>query len=161
MSAEEGRQPSAVERAAQQAAEHATRRIAKQALIKIGAVLGAKSAAVVATVVAAIVLIILLIVLIISVAGAAFQSSTAVWPVPIATDTAGNYQASGWAISSRFGWRDNPEGGGAEFHDGIDLTNPQGTCPFGYHCGAPSIFDGQVQYVGWDQAGSGDPSRAG
>ncbi len=112
-------------------------------------------------VLAVIVLVVLLIVLIVSVAGAAFQSSTAVWPVPIATDSAGAYQASGWAISSRFGWRDDPRGGGAEFHDGIDLANPQGRCPFGYHCGTPAMFDGQVQYVGWDMAASGDPSKTG
>src|SRR5690348_11322363 len=70
-------------------------------------------------------------------------------------------QASGWMISSRYGWRDDPQGGGAEFHDGLDLANPNGTCPFGYHCGAPSIFDGTVQYVGWDVTASGDPSKTG
>ena len=49
----------------------------------------------------------------------------------------------------------------AEFHDGLDLANPEGTCPFGYHCGAPAMFDGQVTYVGWDQAAAGDPSKTG
>jgi len=161
MSAEETSQPSAVERAAQQAAEHAARRIAKQAIVKIGAVVGAKGAAIIAAVIALVALIVLLIVLLVAVAGAAFQSTTAVWPVPIATDAAGNYQASGWTISSRFGWRDDPQGGAAEFHDGIDLANPGGACPFGYHCGAPSMFDGAVQYVGWDVAASGNPSKTG
>jgi hypothetical protein len=159
MNMEQTSQPSVLEQATRQAAEHAAREVAKQALVKVGAVLGAKAGAVVAVVLAVIALVILVIVLIISVAGAAFQSSTAVWPVPIATDSAGAYTASGWAISSRFGWRDDPSGGEAEFHDGIDLANPQGQCPFGYHCAAPAMFDGQVQYVGWDMAASGDPSR--
>lgn len=161
MSGEEHGQPSAVERAVRQAAEQAARQIARQALVKLGAALGAKGAAVVAVVIAVIVLVVLLIVLLVAVIGAAFQSSTAVWPVSVATDAAGNYQASGWTISSRFGWRDDPQGGGSEFHDGLDLANPDGTCPFGYHCGAPSIFDGTVQYVGWDMAASGDPSKTG
>jgi hypothetical protein len=160
MSTEETSQPSAVERAARQAAGQAAARIAKQALPKLAAVLGAKGAAVVAAVIALIALVVGLVVLI-AVVGAAFQTTTAVWPVPIATDAAGNYQASGWAISSRYGWRDDPQTGGAEFHDGIDLANPNGGCPFGYHCGAPSIFDGTVQYVGWDVAASGDPSKTG
>jgi murein DD-endopeptidase MepM/ murein hydrolase activator NlpD len=161
MSAEEHGQPSAIERAARQAAEQAARQIAKQALVKLGAALGAKGAAVVAAVIAAIVLVVLLIVLLVAVMGAAFQSSTAVWPVSVATDVAGNYAASGWTISSRYGWRDDPQGGGSEFHDGLDLANPDGACPFGYHCGAPSMFDGTVQYVGWDVAASGDPSKTG
>lgn len=158
---EEAQLPSQIEQAAKQAAVRAATTLAKKVLIKIGAILGAKGVAIVAAIVAVIVLIILLIVLIVSVAGAAFQSSTAVWPVPVATDSAGTYQASGWTISSRYGWRDNPQGGDIEFHDGIDLTNPQGRCPFGYHCGIPSIFDGTVQYVGWDQSASGNPSKTG
>jgi hypothetical protein len=156
MNGNEHGQPSAVERAARQAAEYAARQVARQALIKLGAVIGAKGAAVIAAVIAVVALVVLLV----AVMGAAFQSSTAVWPVSVATDTAGTYQASGWTISSRFGWRDAPEGG-SEFHDGLDLSSPSGACPFGYHCGAPSMFDGTVQYVGWDMAASGDPSKAG
>ena len=156
MNGNEHGQPSAVERAARQAAEYAARQVARQALIKLGAVIGAKGAAVIA----AVIVVVALIVLLVAVIGAAFQSSTAVWPVSVATDTTGTYQASGWTISSRFGWRDAPEGG-SEFHDGLDLSSPSGACPFGYHCGAPSMFDGTVQYVGWDAAASGDPSRTG
>jgi murein DD-endopeptidase MepM/ murein hydrolase activator NlpD len=90
-----------------------------------------------------------------------FQHTTTVWPVPVATDTMGAYRAAGWAVSSQFGWRDDPLSGRSQFHDGIDLTNPQGTCPFGYHCGAPAMFDGQVRYVGWDQGAGDDLSKTG
>jgi murein DD-endopeptidase MepM/ murein hydrolase activator NlpD len=161
MNTEHTSPPSMLEQAARQAAEHAARELAKKALVKIGAILGAKAGAILALVLAAIALIILLVTLIVSVAGAAFQSSTAVWPVPVATDTTGAYKASGWTISSRYGWRENPMGRDAEFHDGIDLVNPEGGCPFGYHCGAPAMFDGHIQYVGWDMAASGDPSKRG
>jgi murein DD-endopeptidase MepM/ murein hydrolase activator NlpD len=161
MTTEHTSPPSMLEQAARQAAEHAARELAKKALVKIGVILGAKAGAILAVVLAAIALIVLLVVLIVSVAGAAFQSSTAVWPVPVATAADGTYAASGWTISSRYGWRDDPMGGGAEFHDGIDLANPEGGCPFGYHCAAPAMFDGQVQYVGWDMAASGDPSKTG
>src|SRR5689334_4507509 len=157
MNTEHTSQPSLLE----QAAEHAARELAKKALVKIGVVMGAKAGAILAVVLAAITLIVLLIVLIVSVAGAAFQSSTAVWPVPVATAADGTYKASGWTISSRYGWRDDPSGGGAEFHDGLDLANPEGGCPYGYHCGAPAMFDGHIQYVGWDMAASGDPSKTG
>jgi hypothetical protein len=83
MHAEDQHAPSLLEQAAQQAATHTARAVAKQALVKLGAVLGAKAGAVVAAVLAVIVLVVLLIVMIVSVAGAAFQSSTAVWPVPV------------------------------------------------------------------------------
>src|SRR6266508_1106397 len=161
MSAEEAQQPGVAEQAAHQAASHAAQQIARQALVKAGAILGAKGAAVLAAVMVIIALLMLLIILIVAVMGVAFQRTTAVWPVPVATDAAGNYPASGWMISSRYGWRDDPQGAGAEFHDGLDLANPQGGCPFGYHCGAPSMFDGSVQYVGWDQAAAGEPSKTG
>ncbi|HEX9373230.1 MAG TPA: peptidase M23, partial [Roseiflexaceae bacterium] len=126
MRAEEAQQPGVAERAARHAASYAAQQIAQQALVKAGALLGAKGAAVVAAVMVIIALIMLLIV---SVVGAAVQRTTAVWPVPVATDAAGNYLASGWMISSRYGWRDDPQGAGAEFHDGLDLANPQGVCP--------------------------------
>ena len=130
---------------------------AQQALIKASAALGAKG--VIAVAVGG--LVILMIALLVAAIGAAFQTTTAVWPVTVATDAAGGYADSGWAISSRYGWRDDPQTGAAEFHDGIDLTSPDGACPFGQHCGAPAMFDGTVQYVGWDLPTDSDPSRAG
>jgi len=154
-------QPGLAEQLARDAAGQAARHLARQALTKLATLVGAKASLIVIVVIAVIVAVVLLVVVIVSVAGAAFQSSTAVWPVSVKTDTAGNYQASGWTISSRFGWRDDLQGGGAEFHDGLDLANPNGSCPFGYHCGAPAMFDGRIEYVGWDVAAAGDPSKTG
>ena len=130
---------------------------AQQVLLKAGTALGAKGA--IAVAVGG--LVILMIALLVATIGAAFQTTTAVWPVTVATDAAGGYAAAGWAISSRYGWRDNPQTGAAEFHDGIDLASQDGACPFGEHCGAPAMFDGTVQYVGWDLPADTDPSQAG
>jgi len=44
-------------------------------------------------------------------------------------------------ISSHFGWRRNPFGGGSEFHGGIDLRSPTGT-PIRAAGGGTVIFDG-------------------
>jgi cell wall-associated NlpC family hydrolase len=89
--------------------------------------------------------------------GAAFQSSTAVWPVPAATTTSGGYQSAGVAVTSRFGWRDNPQQPGtAEFHDGVDLAGPA-LCR---RCPTAALFDAQVTYVGWDEPGAANPATA-
>jgi murein DD-endopeptidase MepM/ murein hydrolase activator NlpD len=154
-------QPGLAQHLARDAASRVTQHLAGQALTKLAALASGKGSLIALAVIAAVVGILLVVVLVVSVTGAAFQSSMAVWPVRVATDAAGNYQASGWTISSRFGWRDDPQGGGSQFHDGLDLANPNGTCPFGYHCGAPAMFDGRVQYVGWDVAAAGDPSKTG
>src|SRR5436853_4560872 len=108
--------------AARQAAQRAAQKLAQQALVKVGAVLGAKAGVVIAVVAVVVIVVVLLVMLIAATVGAPAQSSTAVWPVPVATDSTGVYQASGWTISSRFGWRDREQGGGAEFHDGLDLA---------------------------------------
>lgn len=157
--------PSLARQAAQQAAsryaQNAARHVARKALLKVGAVIGTKGAAILVAVVLIIVLVLLLITILVSVISAGAQQTTAVWPVPVATTTAGTYQAGGWSISSRYGWRDSITGAGAEFHDGVDLVNPSNSCPFGYHCGVPSVFDGEVRYVGWDVPSSRDPSKEG
>ncbi len=157
----EEQHPSLAGRLARDAAQQIAANIAQRAgagIVKLAsAVLGAKAALIVALIVIASVIIVVMIALI----GAAFQQTTAVWPVPVATDASGNYLAGGWSISSRFGWRDDPLGGGAEFHDGLDLVNPTGSCPFGFHCGARAMFDGTVEYVGWDFYAPGDPATTG
>ncbi|MEN9937286.1 MAG: hypothetical protein RLZZ387_3865 [Chloroflexota bacterium] len=140
---------------------HAATRGLAALLFKAGGALGAKAIAIGALVLAAIVLLIGLLALVLSVIGAAFQSTTAVWPVPADVRPDGSYRAGGWAISSRFGWRQSPFTGRPEFHDGIDIVNPSGGCPFGHRCALPSMLDGVVTYVGWDQAGDGDPQATG
>lgn len=146
---------------ARELAARAARELASKALVKIGAVVGAKAGLIAAVIAIVIILVVLVIALIIASIGAAFQSSTAAWPAPVATDAAGGYRAGGWAISSGFGWRNSPLVAGSEFHDGIDLVNPHGMCPFGYHCGATAMFDGKVGYVGWDTPSADDPAKAG
>lgn len=89
--------------------------------------------------------------------GATFQSTTAVWPAPIATDRAGGYRAGGWSVTSGFGWRDHPQTGQPEFHNGIDIAGPT----FCRTCPVPSMFDATVQYVGWDRPDTPDPQAAG
>ncbi len=86
-------QPGPVEQLARDAAGQAARHLARQALTKLATLVGAKAGLIVIAVIGVIVAVVLLVVVIVSVAGAAFQSSTAVWPVPITTDTAGNYAA--------------------------------------------------------------------
>lgn len=80
------------------------------------------------------------------------QSSTIVWPVAIPDQgaEASGWRAGGWNLSSTFGWRDHPKQPGTpEFHDGIDLTGET----FCFRCPVPAIFDGIVDYVGWDTSG--------
>ena len=88
-------------------------KLARQALTKAAAVVGAKAGVIIAVIAGDHAGRLAARDLIVSVAGAGFQASTAVWPVSVKTDTAGNYQASGWTISSRYGWRDDPLGGGS------------------------------------------------
>lgn len=134
-----------------------TQHIVRQALAKGSMLLGVKAGGLVLIVVSVLVLLVLIIA---AVTGAVIQTSTLVWPVPLAADGS-DYVAGGWRISSRFGWREQPDGR-MEFHDGLDVIAPvDRACPFGYHCGIAAMVDGQVQYVGWDQAGARNPERAG
>jgi murein DD-endopeptidase MepM/ murein hydrolase activator NlpD len=130
-------------------------------LFKAGGLLGAKALAIGAIVLGAALLVIGLVLLVLATVGAAFQNSTAVWPVPVDVRDDGTYRAGGWAISSRFGWRQSPFTSRPEFHDGIDIVNPTGGCPFGHRCPLPAMFDGVVEYVGWDQSGTDDPEASG
>jgi murein DD-endopeptidase MepM/ murein hydrolase activator NlpD len=129
-------------------------------LFKVSGVLGAKAIAIGVLILVALALVMALLSLFISVVSAPFQQTTAVWPVSAAVRSDGTYQAGGWAISSRFGWRNSPFRHQPEFHDGIDIVSPSGGCPFGKGCELPSMFDGRVEYVGWDQGG-GDPATEG
>ncbi|HWQ13904.1 MAG TPA: peptidase M23 [Roseiflexaceae bacterium] len=163
----------AAQHAARQVSEHVARsamsRLASTAaarglsalLFKAGGVAGAKVIAIGAIIAVVMVLVVGLIFLILSAIGAGFQATTAVWPVPADVREDGTYRAGGWAISSRFGWRTGPFTQQAEFHDGIDIVNPSGGCPFGHRCALPAMFDGVVEYVGWDQTGTGDPATMG
>ncbi|MGC9101335.1 MAG: M23 family metallopeptidase [Caldisericum sp.] len=51
-------------------------------------------------------------------------------------------------ITSGFGWRVNPFGGGWEFHKGIDISS---------YYGAPirAAADGEVEFAGWNSGGYG------
>jgi cell wall-associated NlpC family hydrolase len=91
---------------------------------------------------------------------AGLQSSTLAWPVPIpeAGKEADGWQAGGWEISSRFGWREHPmEPGTLEFHDGIDLAGK----PFDLYQPTVAVFDAQVAYVGWDDPTAERPDEIG
>jgi cell wall-associated NlpC family hydrolase len=89
--------------------------------------------------------------------GAAFQSSTTVWPVPSSTDVTGAHRSTGWSITSGFGWRDDPRAPGTiQFHDGVDLAGPA-LC---HGCPVAAMFDATVAYVGWDVPDAADPDAA-
>lgn len=89
------------------------------------------------------------------------RKSMLVWPVVAPTRVVGDapsYDASGWTVSSPFGWRPNPDAPGQyEWHDGIDLTGP----PFCRGCPIPPMGDVVVTQVGWDQPWSDDPLGTG
>jgi murein DD-endopeptidase MepM/ murein hydrolase activator NlpD len=138
-------------------ADQAARKLAGSLLAKAGVVGRAKVLAQVGVVL----LVIMLIVVLVAAIGAAFQQSMAPWPVRPIVRADGTYASGGWSISSRFGWRDNPVTEQAEFHDGIDIVNPGGSCPFGFRCELPAMLDGVVTYVGWDEGGGSDPSSTG
>lgn len=94
-------------------------------------------------------------------ASAILNKSTVVWPVAAPTQLAAgqtSYLATGWTVSSPFGWRPNPDRPGEwELHDGIDLAGPM----FCDGCAVPPMGDVEVIAVGWDQPYALEPLRAG
>ncbi len=95
------------------------------------------------------------------IAAAVLQKSTLVWPVVAPTQISAHtptYHATGWTVSSPFGWRPNPEDPSVwEFHEGIDLVGPM----FCDGCPVPPMADSLVDRVGWDQPYAPDPRTAG
>lgn len=88
------------------------------------------------------------------------QHSTLPWPVPVpaSNDATTGWRAGGWQVSSGYGWRDDPtQPGQRAFHDGVDLVG----APFGLGAAVPSVLDGKVEALGWDQPEADDPSTAG
>ncbi len=94
-------------------------------------------------------------------ASAILNKSTVTWPVAAPTQVAvgqTNYLATGWTISSPFGWRPNPDSTSEwELHDGIDLAGPM----FCDGCAVPPMGDIEVVFVGWDQPYATEPQNAG
>jgi murein DD-endopeptidase MepM/ murein hydrolase activator NlpD len=93
----------------------------------------------------------IVLILAIASASAVTQKSTLTWPVAAPTRVAAkasDYRASGWMVSSPFGWRPNPEQLGTwELHEGADLAGPM----FCMGCKAPPLGDVEIAQVGWDQ----------
>lgn len=150
--------------AARVTTEHMARRMlsaAGSALLRAGAAAGGKTAITGALVLLALVIAGVALLAVIAAPGAIFQHTTAAWPVPLDSRPGDGYTASGWIVTSPFGWRSSPLTGNPEFHDGIDIASPDGRCPLGPNCPVASIFDGIVRYVGWDQGTAREPAAAG
>ncbi len=92
---------------------------------------------------------------------AVLNKSTVTWPVVAPTQVTADqtaYLATGWTISSPFGWRPNPDNPGEwELHEGIDLAGPM----FCDGCSVPPMGDIEVVFVGWDQPSADEPQNAG
>ncbi len=95
------------------------------------------------------------------IAAALLNKSTLVWPVAAPTQVVAgqtDYVATGWTISSPFGWRPNPDNPGTwELHEGLDLAGPM----FCDGCPVPPMGDLEVIAVGWDLLGAAAPQDAG
>ncbi len=102
-----------------------------------------------------------LLLLPIVVSSAVLTKSTIPWPVQAPTQVAAgqhDYMATGWTISSPFGWRPQPANPSAwELHEGIDLAGPM----FCDGCAVPPLGDVAVVAVGWEQPAAAEPQHAG
>ena len=93
--------------------------------------------------------------------GSGLQQSTLAWPVVAPTQVTADdatYLASGWSVSSPFGWRaslDTPDQ--YELHEGLDLVGPM----FCDGCPVPPLGDVTVVGVGWDAPWAEDPLTTG
>jgi hypothetical protein len=94
-------------------------------------------------------------------ATAILNKSTVTYPVAAPTRVAAgqtDYLASGWTVSSPFGWRPDPDNPSAwELHEGIDLAGPM----FCDGCAVPPMGDIEVIFVGWDKPYAAEPHNAG
>lgn len=110
-----------------------------------------------------IILVLLVLVLLLSIgaASAVMQKSTLAWPVAAPTQVTADestYLASGWWVSSPFGWRSSVNAPDQyELHEGIDLVGPT----FCHGCPIPPLGDVTVTAVGWDDPWADDPLTAG
>jgi hypothetical protein len=106
-------------------------------------------------------LLAIVLILTIATASAVTQKSSLTWPVAAPTRVAAqasDYRAIGWAVSSPFGWRPNPDQPGSwELHEGADLAGPM----FCMGCEVPPLGDLEIMRVGWDQEWANDPLRSG
>lgn len=95
------------------------------------------------------------------IASAVLNKSTVVWPVAAPTHVSAaesNYVATGWTMSSPFGWRAVPSNPSQwELHDGVDLAGPM----FCDGCPVPPMGDVEIASVDWDQPYADDPRSAG
>lgn len=157
---QQGKTSSVVKGIASQAAKQGAAKVAAYGAKAVVGVIGAKGIAIVVGVF----LVVVMLLCVVAVFIAPIQNSTAPYPVAAVTATPGNgsaggwYKASGWTVSSRFGWRNDPtDPQQIEFHEGVDLTGED----FALHHRVPSVFDAKVKYVGWDQSSSDTPSKDG
>ena len=100
----------------------------------------------------------IVLVMIVLTTSALLQKSTLTWPVAAPTQVARaapEYFATGWTVSSPFGWRS--KGDRYELHEGIDLAGPM----FCHGCAVAPLGDVEVAQVDWDQPWGDDPLRSG
>src|SRR6266508_4128346 len=85
-----------------------------------------------------------LLIMVIATASAVTQKSMMTWPIVAPTRVAAQnavYDATGWTVSSPFGWRPDPEQPGTwKLHEGADLAGPM----FCMGCEVPPLGVDQV-----------------